>query len=146
MMSNPVDLRSEPRAVRAIKRPLPVQVVFAPVSGTCLTLEGPVAYEAGDAIVTGPGGERWPIRRNRFYETYEPSPPTRFGEGGLYIKRPLEVLAVQLDRSVTVGIGDGHDALQGHPGDWLVQYGPDDLGIVERHVFEQTYSVIAPLR
>ena len=47
------DLSSDPKAVRVRKRPVARAVVFAAADGVCRTLEGDVAYRAGDAIVTG---------------------------------------------------------------------------------------------
>ena len=47
------NLRADPRALRVCKKPIPVRVEFATADGTCTTLEGPVRYRAGDAILTG---------------------------------------------------------------------------------------------
>jgi hypothetical protein len=45
----------------ASKPPKPVQHETAQTAGTVETLEGPVRYEAGHKIMTGPKGEKYPI-------------------------------------------------------------------------------------
>jgi len=42
------------------------RVHFAAAAGQLQTLEGPVAYAAGDAIVTGVAGEQWPVPADSF--------------------------------------------------------------------------------
>src|SRR3546814_1291431 len=70
-----------------------VQVEFAAANGVLNTREGAVSYREGDAIMTGPSGERWPISRSRFDATYEPA--TAAEGAGWYCKRPLVVDARQ---------------------------------------------------
>src|SRR4051794_41552182 len=74
------DLAADPRAPRVTKKPTPVQVEFAAADGVCETLEGPVRFRAGDAILTGVQGERWPVRRDLFMAGYQAVPPTPTGE------------------------------------------------------------------
>jgi hypothetical protein len=38
------------------------------------TLEGKSTAEAGDWIVEGPGGVRWPVADRQFQRTYRPEP------------------------------------------------------------------------
>ena len=141
--SKPFNLAKDPRAVRAIKRPVPVQVRFAEADGCCQTREGPVAYRAGDAILRGIEDETWPISRVRFDATYDPIPPFRPGEPGSYVRRPSPVLALQLEKLMQVRVGWRGDPLKGEPGDWLVEYAPDDHAIVARSVFEKSYRILA---
>lgn len=141
MLPDNTDLATWPHACKATKLPLPVTVDFAHAAGVCATLEGPVAYAAGDAILTGVRGEHWPIVRARFEQTYEAAPGTVAGQPGTYRKRPLGVMAVQLEAPVEVALGAGRGVLRGAPGDWLVQYGPGDFGVVAADIFGQTYRV-----
>jgi hypothetical protein len=136
------DLRGDPKAIRVRKRPLQTEVAFAHAPGEVLTLEGPVRHAAGDAILTGVQGERWPIGRAAFDATYEPVPPTRAGEDGRYRKRPLVAWARRLDAPVTVEVGPDADPISGGPGDWLVQYGPGEFGIVAAGIFAETYEPV----
>jgi PGDYG protein len=142
------------------KRPMPLDVHFAiekdlirtdpPYSkGRILTLETApgdpgVAFVAGDAIVTGSKGESWPIARAIFDATYAPTPGGRSGADGTFVKKPLPVLAVQMNEPFSVTASWGK--LVGNQGDWLVQYDDtaQDFGIVAADIFEQTYERLIP--
>jgi hypothetical protein len=121
------------------KRPTPVRVIFATASGVIETLEGKVAYQAGDAILTGPAQEAWRMGRDRFNAAYMAVPPTVQGEPGWYRRRPNRILAKQQPQDFEVRTPRG-DLLQGKAGDWLVEYAPGDQGIVARDIFAQTYA------
>jgi len=136
------DLARDAYARRARKRPLPVAVEFAARPGVVQTLEGPVRFRGGDALLTGIAGERWPIGRVRFDAAYEPIPPTVAGSPGRYRRRPLVVWARCMARPFRVRVGWAGDALHGRPGDWLLQYGPGDYGIVAAALFAQTYDLL----
>src|SRR5690606_20238373 len=109
--------------VDARRRCTVARVAFATADGVCETLEGPVAYRAGDALLTGVAGERYPLGRKRFGEFYAPKPPTRAGEDGLYTRRPARVKAVRLAQPQAVALGPEGSEVQARAGDWLVCYG-----------------------
>ncbi len=136
------DLARDPLARPARKRPLPVSVEFATEAGVLPTLEGPVRYRAGDALLTGIAGERWPMRRARFNAAYEPVAPTVAGAAGTYRRRPLVVWARRMSEPFSVRVGAAGDSLQGRAGDWLVQHGPGDYGIVAADLFGLTYDLL----
>ncbi|RDK02209.1 PGDYG domain-containing protein [Paraburkholderia lacunae] len=131
------DLTRDPDAWRVMKRPVLVAVQFADEDGTCATLEGPVRYRAGDALATGTLGEQWPISRDRFDQTYE-----LVGDG-MYRKRPVVVHALRLKAAMSVRVGGEGDVLEGRPGDWLVQYGYGDYGLVDGDVFAWAYERVS---
>lgn len=133
------DLSLDSRALRVIKRPLPVCVRFALVDGVCQTLEGSVAYRSGDAILTGVEGENWPVERAKFDERYVPAGGTCTGADGDYVKKPLVVFAVQLDGVMELSMPAG-GVLRGKAGDWLLQYGISDYGIAKNEIFRATYD------
>lgn len=137
----PADLSRHPGGRRVRKRPISVHVDFAVTEQMVETLEGPVPAHAGDAIVTGTEGERWPIGRARFDAKYEPLPPTRHGEPGRYSPRPLLVWALQMDVPFAVQTSKG-GILQGHPGDWLLDYGDGSRGVVASEIFRVTYEPV----
>ena len=137
---SPPDLACDPAAIRVRKRSVVMDVVFASTNGATATREGMVQHAAGDAILTGVEGETWPIRRPVFLATYEAIAPTQPGEPGRYVKRPVEVLALELQKPATVAVGWQRDPLVGGPGDWLVQYGLGEHGIVSCSVFAATYD------
>lgn len=137
-----VDLRNDPTAARFRTRPVTLAVRFAKSDGVVQTLEGPVHYQAGDALMTGPKGEHWPIARAHFDATYVPATDGHVpGADGPFIKRMREVLARRHDAPFQVSIASGQ-ILTGRPGDWLVQYGPDDHAIVAADVFDTLYEPI----
>jgi PGDYG protein len=133
------DLSGDPRALRVCKSPVPVPVAFAGRAGVCDTLEGPVRFRAGDAILTGIRGERWPVRRKLFLASYDPVPPTRAGESGSYRKAPAVTYALRLDRPREVQVGWQHDPLHGRRGDWLLQYADGSYGVIQDSIFRESY-------
>jgi hypothetical protein len=135
------DLAADAQALRVVKRPVQVQVRFAEADGVCDTLEGPVGYLFGDAILTGVAGETWPVGRARFDDRYFPAEGTSAGEAGAYVKRPLPVLARRIDAPLDLVLPQ-RGVLHGAPGDWLLQYDPGDYGIVRDDIFRATYEVM----
>lgn len=140
-MTDPLpDLAADPRALRVCKKPDPLRADFAVSGGVCDTLEGPVHFQAGDAILTGTRGERWPVGRGQFLASYEPVPPTRAGENGAYRKAPSIAYALRLDRAREVPVGWQNDPLHGRPGDWLLQYADGSYGVVQDSIFRESYA------
>ncbi|MGH9047599.1 MAG: PGDYG domain-containing protein [Acidimicrobiales bacterium] len=127
------------------RRPVVVSVVFAGSDGMLETLEGPVPYARGDAVVTGVGRERWPIPREAFFERYESQPPTVSGADGRYVSRPNTLFAVQLtdDEAGSPVTTTSGGVLVGKAGDWLVQYAAGDFGVVDQQIFADTYDEVA---
>lgn len=141
-MTQPPDLSLDPHAMRVRKRPLPVAVAFAREDGICPTLEGPVPFRVGDAILTGVQGEQWPVARDRFESRYAPTDGQSMGQDGNYLKHLQTVLARRLDAPLQVMLPAG-GRLTGKPGDWLLQYAPDDYGIIAEEIFRTTYTPVA---
>jgi hypothetical protein len=139
---DPVDLSEDRAARRARKRAVEVQVEFAATGGTLSTMEGPVTYSAGDALLTGTEGERWPVARDTFDLNYAPVAPTRPGKPGRYRKRPLIVWAKLMTEAFDVTLDRDRGSLSGEPGDWLVQYAPADFSVVSARIFAQTYELL----
>ena len=141
---NDADLSTDPEAVVAVSRPIPVEVRFAAAAGTIDTLEGPVDHEAGSAILRGVRGERWPLGADRFGTLYEPMPGTTPGQDGTYRKRPVRVHAKRiLAAPFSVKVGVRQQAITGRPGDWLIQYSRVKRSIISDEVFRMSYEVIA---
>lgn len=139
-----LDLANHPQARRVRKKPIDVQVSFAREAGTLATPEGPVRYAAGAALLTGAAGDSWPVERAKFDIAYTPVQGVTAGADGLYHKRPAELLAMRLQTPMSVRVGLAGDPLQGQPGDWLVQYGDGDYGIVGAAIFAATYERLSP--
>lgn len=124
-------------ALPARKREAEVAVEFAVAPGRLQTLEGEVQVRPGDAVITGPSGERWRVSAEHFAVKYRPA-----AQPGLYLSRPYEVRALQLTEPCEVVLSDGASVLRGQPGDWLLDYGDGSLGIVAAHLFELTYELL----
>lgn len=140
---SPLDLRGDTGARHARRRESVVDVRFARTPGVLVTREGPVRHAAGDALLTGAAGERWPVRRAVFELHYRAAPGTLAGGDGRYLRNPQQVLALQLDAARTVATRGG-DPLQGRAGDWLLQYAPGEFGIVSADIFAATYELQPP--
>jgi hypothetical protein len=124
-----------------IKIPSPVSVEFARRSGTLSTLEGPVQYQQGDALVTGVSGERWPVTREQFMATYEVVPGQRIGDSSLYRKREMLVTAVQAETGMVVEMKLHSSTLFAAKGDWIVT-SPDGIRwVVAADIFPRTYKL-----
>jgi len=136
------NLKAHPCALKVMKLPVPVKVRFAMSPGNLKTKEGSVTYTVGDALLTGVGGESWPVQRSTFDETYEPMNGTLSGSEGLYVKKPIGVWAIQLDHAEDVWIGDGENRLLGEKGDWLVEYSVGRFGVVSQDIFQKTYQIL----
>lgn len=128
-------------ALVARRRPTVNHVEFPTTPGSITTLEGPVSYEPGDAIVTGTAGEQWPIGRDNFERRYKPEPGTVMGENGNYRRYSSSVAAWRIENAFTVVTSTGA-RLTGEAGDWLIEYGPNDRAIVAAHIFSETYDVL----
>lgn len=131
---NAMDLAEVSGAVKVFKKPVVLAFEYAKEDTTIETKEGPVKCAKGDAILTGTQGERWPIPRQKFESTYDV-----VGEGQCS-KKKIEVLALQMDAPFTVNVSWNKDPLAGKSGDWLVQYGKGDHGIVSQGIFAETYA------
>jgi len=134
------DLSQYPGAFQARKLPIPVTVSFAESDGVIATREGPVRAQAGDAVLTGVAGERWPIERSKFLQSYQPVSAVPGSTGVLYIKRPITVWALVVNEPTTILLSDDRGALQADRGDVIVQYGANDFAVVGAEIFLRTYE------
>lgn len=133
------DLSADPAAAVYLKTAT-VLVEFADQDGAIDTLEGRVPYLAGDAILTGVMGEKWPVKRQIFDSLYESVAGT---EQSVYRKKQgATVFAKQMDFAFRTKIRDGSATLEGKQGDWLVQYAVGDVGVVANEIFCKSYRAI----
>jgi hypothetical protein len=134
-----IDLRTDPAAARYVKDET-VAVEFAVTHGELMSLEGPNRYSPGDALVTGTGGARWVVARERFDAKYVPAVTSLpHGEAGPYRNRPNVVLAKRMDGPFSIARSAMGDVLRGEAGDWLMQYAPGDYGVVQAQRFAAVY-------
>lgn len=142
----PLDIAAQPGAFLAVKRSLPVTVQFAEQDGMLDTREGAVRYQAGDAILTGVEGERWPVQRERFLASYDPAASLHAGENGSYVKRHKTVLAWRSSTAIEIVLSGQRGILQANAGDVIVDYGGGDLAVVAASIFESTYQRVEALQ
>ena len=141
----PIEPSQDPRRLLVSKRRVRVAVTFATSPGSVETLEGQVAYRAGDAIVTGAAGEHWPVPRATFFATYRHVDGGEGGQDGLYESLPQTAWAVHLDEAegplhVVASTGS---VLQAAGGDWIIERRPGDLHVVNRDLFSSLYETCA---
>ena len=152
-----VDLAGLAESRRALKRRVRVSVHFALEGGELQTLEGLVPYDRGDALLTGQACEVWPVKTELFNRNYRALAPTRQGEDGEYESNPVEVLALRPGKTFQASLsgrsgragqfgqsGQPGQAvvLQGGEGDWLIQYAPGNMGIVQAELFDKLYELM----
>jgi PGDYG protein len=134
-----VDLRGDPAAAHYVKDET-VAVQFADADGELMSLEGPNRYAAGDALITGTGGARWVVARERFDAKYLPAAANSpHGEPGAYRNRPVAVLAKRMEGPFSIARSAAGDVLHGQAGDWVMQYAPGDYGVVQARRFAAVY-------
>lgn len=136
-----IDLENDGSARRYQKHEI-VEVAFAEAAGQLGSLEGPNAYQAGDALITAAGGERWVVSRARFLPKYRPVGTGTMGMPGTYENLPTPVWALRIDQRFTVARSAGGDLLTGEAGDWLLQYAPGDYGVVRQDRFARVYRAM----
>ena len=122
---------------KCMKKPIPLSFRFAAKEEIVQTLEGAVTAKAGDAILTGTKGERWPISRDKFEQTYDYSAPT-----GVCSKKPILVDFEKMDEPFEVKVGWSAEPIKGKAGDYRLTYGPGDFGVVASEIFAETYEEI----
>lgn len=128
-------LLDNPAAIKVRKLPARVVVRFALEAETILTREGPVLATPGDAVLTAATGEQWPVARAAFDRYYAPT-----SEAHVYNSIPRESLALRVDVAFEAILADGRSRLVGRPGDWLLDHGDGQLGIIGADIFAATYQ------
>jgi hypothetical protein len=119
-------------------------VTFAREDVVLQTREGIVAYRKGDALLRGGEDDTWPVAFEHFKEVYVPIGNTVLGEDGNYSKKALPTFALQVEEPFVVELSDEKGLLQGTTNDWLLQYAPNNYGVVAQEIFEMTYEVAEP--
>jgi PGDYG protein len=133
-----VDLANDPSASVYVKEET-VSVVFARQDGEIMSGVGLNRYHRGDALITGVTGDSWSVSRDRFETKYEPAAGVAAGADGPYSARRVTVLAKQMAAAFSIARSEGGDLLEGEAGDWLLQYAPDDFGVVTKARFQRVY-------
>lgn len=119
---------------KTFKKATPVKYQVADKDGTLQTLEGPVNYQAGYYIMTGPKGEQYPITPEKFATLYDDN-----GNGTGTPKKIVKV-AKLADHDGVVNTSWGEPLNYTAGNDFIVRHGPGDYGVVKKDIFAQTYD------
>jgi len=115
------------------KHPTPIHYKTAVEPGTIETLEGPVDYQAGHKIITGPKGEQYPVNPAKFAEYYDDN------KDGTATPKKIFKHAKLADHDGVVKASWGNLNYKAGE-DYIVRHGPGDYGVVKKDIFAQTYD------
>ena len=115
------------------KHPTPIHYKTAIANGTVDTLEGPVDYQAGHKIITGPKGEKYPVSAEKFADYYDDN------KDGTATPKKIFKLAKLADHNGVVKASWG-DLNYSSGEDYIVRHGHNDYGVVKKDIFAQTYD------
>ena len=115
------------------KKPAQEKYEIAQQAGTVQTLEGPVQYEAGHYIMTGPKGEQYPITPEKFNTLKDD-----LGNGVCTPKKIMKI-AKLADHDGVIHTSWG-DLNYTAGNDYIVRHGTGDYGAVKKDIFAQTYD------
>lgn len=134
LKENVNDAWFETGSFKTFKKPAQEKYTIAQEPGTIETLEGPVKYDAGFYIMTGPKGEQYPITPERFKDLKDD-----LGNGIASPKKIVKLAKLaDHDGSVPTSWGETMHYTAGN--DYIVRHGPNDYGVVKKDIFAQTYD------
>lgn len=118
---------------KTFKKANPVHYETATDSGTIETLEGPVRYEVGHKIITGPKGEKYPVAPESFHDKYD------VNDENTATPKKIIKYAKLADHDGVLHTSWG-DLAYTKSNDVIVRHGKDDYGAVKKDIFQQTYD------
>ena len=120
-------------AFNTFKLAKPIHYDTATDSGTIDTLEGPVRYEAGHKIITGPKGEKYPVSPESFEDKYD------IEDEHTATPKKIVKYAKLADHDGVLHTSWGNlEYTKGN--DVIVRHGEGDYGVVKKDIFQQTYD------
>jgi hypothetical protein len=123
----------EKGSFETFKKPAVEKYQIAQAPGTVETLEGPVSYDTGHYIMTGPKGEQYPITPEKFREYKDD-----LGDGECTPKKILKVAKLADHDGVLHTSWGNLNYTTGN--DYIVKHGPGDYGAVKADIFAKTYD------
>jgi hypothetical protein len=124
----------EQGSFKTFKKPAQEKYEIAQEPGTIQTLEGPVNYDTGFYIMTGPKGEQYPITPERFKELKDDQ------GNGVCTPKKIVKLAKLADHDGSVPTSWGETMHYTAGNDYIVRHGANDYGVVKKDIFAQTYD------
>jgi hypothetical protein len=101
--------------------------------GTVDTLEGPVKYDVGHKIITGPKGEKYPVSPESFADKYDVDDEHKA------TPKKIVKYAKLADHDGVLHTSWG-DLSYTKGNDVIVRHGDGDYGAVKLDIFQQTYD------
>jgi len=121
-------------AFNTFKLAKPIHYDTAIESGIIDTLEGPVRYEAGHKIITGPKGEKYPVSPESFEDKYD------IEDEHTATPKKIVKYAKLADHDGVLETSWGNlEYTKGN--DVIVRHGEGDYGAVKKDIFQQTYDI-----
>lgn len=116
------------------KQANPIHYKTAIAPGSIETLEGPVNYDAGFKIITGPKGEQYPVPPKKFADLYD------VDDDNTATPKKIVKLAKVADHNGAVNTSWGEKLNYTAGEDVIVRHGKNDYGVVKKDIFEKTYE------
>jgi len=123
----------EQGSFKTFKKPAKEKYEIARQAGTVQTLEGPVNYQAGHYIMTGPKGEQYPITPEKFHSLKDDM------GNGIAAPKKIPKVAKLADHDGVIHTSWG-DLNYTAGNDYIVRHGANDYGAVKKDIFAQTYD------
>jgi hypothetical protein len=124
-------------AFKVFKKPDKIEkYTIATEPGVINTLEGPVEYDAGFYIMTGPKGEQYPIPPETFKKLKDD-----LGDGKAQPKKIIK-LAKIADHAGSVDTSWGQKLNYNPDEDIIIRHGENDFGVVKKDIFNTTYEKV----
>jgi hypothetical protein len=123
-------------SIQVAKKANPIQYKKAIEPGSIETLEGPVEYQAGFYIITGPKGEEYPIPPAKFNELYNDN------KDNTATPKKIIKVAKLADHDGVVNTSWGEPLNYTAGNDYIVRHGAGDYGVVKKDIFAQTYEQV----
>lgn len=141
MTMNSLQSLQQGSGIRVVKKPVSVRARLIAQPEHIHTREGIVAAVIGDWVLTDNLGNSWPVSETHLRRHYAESTLYPNEQAGVWIARPIEVLATQLNEPISVPVGHAPSYIRGEPGDWLIYYGDNAFGIVAASLFHSLYQL-----
>jgi hypothetical protein len=122
--------------IQVAKKANPINYKRAIESGSIETLEGPVNYQAGYYIITGPKGEQYPVPPAKFNELYNDH------KDNTATPKKIIKVAKLADHNGVVNTSWGEPLNYTTGNDYIVRHGPGDFGVVKKDIFAKTYEKV----
>lgn len=126
----------ESNTFQAHKKPTKEHFYIAESDGVLETLEGPVNYQKGSYIMTGPKGEQYPISPSKFYDLKE------INEDGTASPKQIVKTVKIADHDGVLETPWGHILNYVAGIDVIVRHDENDYSVIKKDIFDQTYESI----